>query len=92
MCSLTNEELGLNFFFLVVLDMKKSCICLFSLMMSLTVFDFRTACELLNARSTGDKMPLSEADKPINLPDIPQSFIIFYSSKDQNGKMWCPVS
>jgi hypothetical protein len=40
-------------------------------------------------------MPLNTAAIPFQLSsyeDIKENFIIFYSSRDESGNMWCPVS
>ena len=39
-------------------------------------------------------MPLNTALNPLELSsyeDIKENFIIFYSSRDESGRMWCPV-
>ena len=39
-------------------------------------------------------MPLRYTEDPASLQsakDIPGQYVIFYSSRDQNGRMWCPV-
>jgi len=38
-------------------------------------------------------MPLHETTRvvdPAALIDAPEEFLIFYSSRDENGRMWCP--
>lgn len=38
-------------------------------------------------------MPLNTAPIPLQLSsyeDIKENFVIFYSSRDESGKMWCP--
>jgi hypothetical protein len=40
-------------------------------------------------------MPLNTAATPLQLPsyeDIKENFVVFYASRDENGRMWCPVS
>jgi len=40
-------------------------------------------------------MPLRTAEDPLELKswdDIPERFVIFFSSRNDDGKMWCPVS
>jgi hypothetical protein len=39
-------------------------------------------------------MPLNTAPNPFELSsyeDIKENFVIFYSSRDESGRMWCPV-
>ena len=39
-------------------------------------------------------MPLRYTEDPASLQsakDIPEQYVIFYSSRDENGRMWCPV-
>jgi hypothetical protein len=39
-------------------------------------------------------MPLNTASNPLELSsyeDIKENFVIFYSSRDESGRMWCPV-
>ena len=39
-------------------------------------------------------MPLRYTDDPASLEslnNIPEEYVIFYSSRDENGRMWCPV-
>ena len=39
-------------------------------------------------------MPLNIAPNPLELSsyeDIKENFVIFYSSCDESGRMWCPV-
>jgi len=38
-------------------------------------------------------MPLNTASNPLQLSsyeDIKENFVIFYSSRDESGRMWCP--
>lgn len=40
-------------------------------------------------------MPLRETQDPAlsaNLQDAKEEYLIFYSSRDEAGKLWCPVS
>ena len=40
-------------------------------------------------------MPLDTIDDPFELSSyesVKQNFVIFYASRDDDGKMWCPVS
>lgn len=39
-------------------------------------------------------MPLRYTEDPASLDSVknaPEQYIIFYSSRDADGKMWCPV-
>ena len=39
-------------------------------------------------------MPIRHSDDPASpetVKDVPEDFIVFYSSRDEDGKMWCPV-
>ena len=40
-------------------------------------------------------MPLDTIEDPFELSSfesVKQNFVIFYASRDDDGKMWCPVS
>lgn len=40
-------------------------------------------------------MPLRYTEDPASLElvkDVPEQYIIFYSSRDADGNLWCPVS
>lgn len=40
-------------------------------------------------------MPLDTIEDPFELSSyesVKQDFVIFYASRDDDGKMWCPVS
>jgi hypothetical protein len=40
-------------------------------------------------------MPLNTAQNPFELSSyegINEKFVIFYASRDESGRMWCPVS
>jgi hypothetical protein len=57
--------------------------------------DTRVAVQHLLLVSYTAVMPLNTAVTPFQLSsyeDIKENFIIFYSSRDESGNLWCPVS
>ena len=45
-------------------------------------------------QTTTITMPLRYTDDPASLDSVknaPEEYIVFYSSRDAGGKLWCPV-
>ena len=48
----------------------------------------------LFSQTTTITMPLRYTDDPASLDSVknaPEEYIVFYSSRDADGKLWCPV-